>query len=409
VSVSVGPLEGFQLELAYSLVGKNSLDWLPQVDELFTLYCGERLRTVPHGGATWTNAGPRHSLRVGSQGGLEDLATAQTLFSAELQSLTELAAQLDAQLLPAGMHPWMSAERAEPWPHGQAAGDQAMANLFGGARHGFCNQNPLRLSLPFASEFEFERLFGALRFVMPLLPALSASSPFAEGRRGPAMSCRVAARRDYFASNLDFAESLVPRGASGREEYVNEVIKPIERTFDKRNLAATLDPLQVCAHGIAADFDAGLVHIHLLDMQECLQADLAVCAAVTATTTLIQSEQHAPLRQLSEWPRARLDELLELTLVQGSRAVLRDHDFLKAFGFPEGAACRTSELWQHLVEEKIADSVLTQQAMPALSTIVGEGSLARRMLNKLPDRWDDEDLYNLYRQVVACLASDELL
>lgn len=405
----MGVLAGFELELAYALVGKTSLDWLPQVDELITSYCGERLRSVPHGMATWTNVGPRHGLRLGCQGGLEDLASAQQLFSAELDSLGELADQLEARLLPSGMHPWMGAERAESWPHGPATQDEMMQRLFGAARHGFCNQQALRLSLPFASDVEFERLFGALRFVMPLLPALSASSPFAEGKRGPAMSCRIGARRDYFASELDFFDSLIPKASSCREEYRSEVVQPLQSALQKRKADGTLHPLQVCAHGIVADFDAGLVHIHMLDMQECLQSDIAVCAAVSAITAWVQSEESASLRQLSEWPRARLSELLELTLVSGGQAVLRDGEFLRAFGFPEGHTCRTRDLWQHLLEEKIAKSSLTQEVMPALSTIVFEGSLAKRMLRKLPDGWTDEDLYNLYRQIADCLANDELL
>ncbi len=409
MSLSVGFLQGFQLERAFGLVGGTSLDWLPQVDELITLYCRERLRSVDHGEAIWTNRGPRHMISVRGGTGLDGLAAAMALHATEQESLSELAKELDARLMPSGMHPWMAAGRAEAWPHNSAPQDEALISIFGNERHGLNNQQGLRLSVPFGSDAEFARLFGALRFVMPLMPALSASSPFAEGKRGPALSCRVAARRDLMASDLDFAESLVPRPATCREQYRNEVVAPLKKALETRGLSQVLGAAEVCAHGIVADFDAELVHVELLDLQECLQADIAVCGVVGATAMLVQSEEFASLEALSMWPQARLGELLELTLVSGEEAVFRDVDYAKALGFPDRGSCRVADLLQHLLEERLATNPLAQDSTAALEKIVAEGPLARRLLRALPPRFSDEDLYNLYKQVLACLAEDELL
>jgi hypothetical protein len=408
VTVSAGLLEGFALELAYGLVGTTSLEWVPAVDELLTLYCEERLRSVAHGGSQWTNRGARHSLRVSSRDGLDGLAAATELFGAENKALAELAAKLDARLLPSGMHPWMAATRAERWPHGKDVAEDALDSLFGLDRHGFCNQQALRLSIPFASDFEFARLFGALRFVMPLLPTLSASSPFAEGERGPAMSCRVAARRDYFSTDLDFADTLVPKPSTCSDQYRSEVVTPLSKAISQRGLSKALAPLALCANGIVADFDAGLVHIEILDMQECLQANIAVCGAVAALTIFVQNEEYASLKELSHWPRARLGELFEESLVEGPEAVFRDRDFIEALGFPERGSCLASELWQHLFEEKLSESPHVEPSAVALKKIASEGSLATRLLRALPQRWNDEDLFYLYRKVAECMDRDEL-
>jgi hypothetical protein len=409
VSVSVGFLQGFQLERVFGLVGTSSLNWQPQVDELISLYSHERLRSVDHGEAIWTNLGPRHIVSVRARERIEGLAAASALHAAEQESLAELANSLEARLMPCGMHPWMRAAQAEAWPHGQAPRDEAMISTFGAERHGLNNQQKLRLSIPFASDFEFARLFGALRFVMPLMPALCASSPFAEGKRGPALACRVASRRDLLSGQIDFADSLVPRPASCRDEYQSDVLTPLEKTLKARGLSQALNAKEVCAHGIIADFQAGLVHVEMLDMQECLQADIAVCAGIGAVTLLVQTEEFAALGELNTWPQARLGELLELSVVDGEEAVFRDVDYAKALGFPERGSCRVAELWQHLMEERLSSSPLAEESMPALERIASEGPLARRLLRALDPGFDDEELYNLYKRVLDCLEKDTLL
>ena len=64
---SSGLLLGFHLEQAFALVGRNSLDPLPLVDEVLSLQCGDRLREVDVGAMRWINPGPRHSLRLASR------------------------------------------------------------------------------------------------------------------------------------------------------------------------------------------------------------------------------------------------------------------------------------------------------------------------------------------------------
>lgn len=400
-------LLGYRLELSYALVGDPSLDPLPQVDELFALHCGESVRKLERENVSWSSRGPRHSLQVAPRLALPGLADAQSLVAGELEVLHELAGEVGGCLLATGMHPWMLASSAEVWPH-SAQVDSVLHSLFGARRHGWSNQQRLLLSLPFADETEFARLFAVLRFAMPLMPALSASSPFVEGARGPAMQCRLAAARDYVGTDPAFASSLVPDPAMGRDQYRNEALAPLQRTLQARGMGSSLQPLDVCGHGLVADFERGLIHICMLDMQECLQADLGVCAGVVAIASHLLHENALPHRALSQWPSARLAELVELTLVDGQGGILRDADFLHAFEFP-GKSCRMSELLQFLIEEVLSKDRSITAHMPVLSTIARQGSLARRCLSKLPENWNEEDLYNLYRKLASSLRQDELL
>lgn len=401
-------LSAFQLELNLALLGKNSLNALSQVDEVLTLRSGERIRRVQIGEAEWNLGGPRHRLGIRSRNGFDSLGHADKVLTSELVQASELAAKVDGRLSGQGMHPWMSAEEAEYWPHGDVSRELALESIFGEHRHGFANQQALGLGLPFGSDDEFERLWAGLRFVLPLLPAFAASSPFANGACGPARNCRLAARRDYFDTDFDFSCSIVPKHYSCREAVRAELGAPLDEALRTRSLLGHLQAGDVCGDGLLADFHSGLVHIAVLDMQESLQANLGVVALVAALTRTMVWEVDTPLSQQRAWPSARLGDILENSLCEAEEGVIRDTDYLQAFRFPQRGACRTSELLQFLVEEKLAeDNDLQQQIIP-IQTIVHKGSLATRMLRALPEDWDEEALYELYRELVRCQADNEI-
>lgn len=391
---STGLLLGFQLELAFALVGRTSLDPLPLADELLTELCGERVRELDVGDMHVANRGPRHALFLASRERLQGIAHAREALTTGLATLSESCARVEGRLLPTGMHPWLSPERAQPWPHGGDHRDKALIKMAGQARHGWANHNRLRLSLPFADDKSFREIFACLRFASPLLPALAASSPFFEGRRGPAMNCRLAARRDF----LDGAE-MVPRAYQSRAAYQAEFLRPSQERI--AGLDPRLRPEDVSGHLLHADFAAGLIHIDAFDVQECLDADLALCAFTAACTGWLM-HQTGTARQ--PWPAARISELLDKSVLGAEHAVIRDRSYLELFHFPERGACRFDELLQYLIEEALVDDPAIQTCADTLR-IMARASLATRMLRTLqasdePFTW--EELFNLYRKLVAC-------
>lgn len=400
-------LPGFQLSLHFALVGWSSLDVLPLADEVLSLRCeGERIRHVREGDVVWQNVGPRHHLSIASVHGFDSPAGAQEFFAAQVKTLVEEAARVEGKLMPGGMHPWFRAESVETWPHGGAAQDLAMHELFGAARHGWANQQGLDLALPFSSEAEFRPLYAALRFLQPLLPVLSAASPMAEGAVGPARQCRIAARHDLVCSRPDFARTsvqrYVPPALDSLAAFESLVAEPLRAALRGQGLGATLAPRQVSAGGLWPDANAEHIAIRMLDGQECVSANVAVAAAVQALAAQLSFDSSVPSAELDVWPAARLDELTQDSIVDGESAIVRDADYLRAWGYPEGNRCRAQELLQFLWEDKLAarfDEILA----PFLETIVMEGPLASRILRALPPRWNDEALFNVYRDVAKCL------
>ena len=101
-----------------------------------------------------------------------------------------------ARLMPTGMHPWMN-PRAETvlWPDDGSSIYESYDRLFDCRSHGWSNLQSMHINLPFADDEQFARLHAATRLVLPLLPALAASSPVVDGKPTGLMDYRLEAYR----------------------------------------------------------------------------------------------------------------------------------------------------------------------------------------------------------------------
>ena len=80
---------------------------------------------------------------------------------------------------------------ARLWPHEYGPVYRAFDRIFGCRGHGWSNLQSTHLNLPFRGDEEFGRLHAAVRLVLPLLPALAASTPIVEGRVGRHLDTRM--------------------------------------------------------------------------------------------------------------------------------------------------------------------------------------------------------------------------
>ena len=67
------------------------------------------------------------------------------------------------------------------WPHENREVYDAFDRIFSCKGHGWANLQSMHINLPFADDAEFGRLHAAIRFLMPLMPGLTASSPVMDG------------------------------------------------------------------------------------------------------------------------------------------------------------------------------------------------------------------------------------
>ena len=212
----------------------------------------------------------------------------------------------------------------------------------------------MHVNLPFAGDAEFARLHAAIRLVLPIIPALAASSPIAEGRPAGFMDFRLEAYRTHQARVPSTIGLVIPDTVISRADYQATILAPMYRDI------APLDPDGVLRHewlnvrGACPRFDRNAIEIRLIDMQECLQADLAIAAAITAVVRAIYDAEWSPLSMQQAIGTDDLVNVLHACIRNAELAVIDDAGYLRLLGFPD-RQCQAGELWRHLIESTSLD------------------------------------------------------
>ena len=325
-----------------------------------------------------------------------------------LDRVDDILRPLGARLLPTGMHPWMDPHRELVlWPHGQSDVYRAFDRIFDCRGHGWANLQSMHINLPFAGDDELGRLHAAIRLALPILPALAASSPVADGRLTGFHDYRMEVYRHNARPVPSVAGVLIPEAVFTRAEYQGRLLQGIYDHLAAHDPEGVLRHEWVNGRGCIARFDRSALEIRVLDTQECPRADVAVAGAVIAVVRSLVEELHAGQDAQRAWHEARLSDILLAVIRDADQAVLDDAGYLAAFGYPEPGRCRAGELWQHLIETVVArDPGYPAWAEP-LGNIVQQGCLARRITRALgpePAQW----LRPVYRRLADCLRQDAL-
>jgi gamma-glutamyl:cysteine ligase YbdK (ATP-grasp superfamily) len=406
------PLAAFRgtgIELEYMIVDAETLSVRSVADELIRAEAGAYANDAPRGDFGWSNELALHLVELKNNAPSPRLERLAAGFQAEVGAVNARLAPLGARLMPTAMHPWMDPRReARLWPHQYAEIYSTYDRIFDCRRHGWANLQSMHVNLPFAGDAELERLLGAVRVVLPVLPALAASSPIAGGEVTGWADFRMQCYLTHAARVPAMMGNVVPEAVAGEAEYRAHILEPMYRAI------APLDPAEVMrdewlnARGAIARFDRSAVEIRVIDTQECPRADLAVAAATVAATRASYEGRWSTLAEQRHFPAKRLLNVLGACIRDAERAVIDDADYLRLLGYP-GARASAAELWWHLLQETLPHA--GRAAAPwrePLELILTQGPLARRILNAVGRQPSRAHLEAVYRGLCECLAQDWL-
>jgi len=401
----LGLFEAYGIEIEYAIVDAKTLDVRPLADALLAAECGEICGDAERGRMAWSNELARHVIELKTSAPEPRLAGMAALFAGEVARIEDLLAPLGARLMPTGMHPWMDSSREfSIWPHGERAVYAAFDRIFDCRGHGWANLQSAHLNLPFRGDEEFGRLHAACRALLPLLPALSASSPFVDGRRAHWLDARLAVYRDNAARVPSVSGAVVPEPIFTRTSY-EALLEGIYADLAPLDPEGTLRHEWVNARGCIARFDRDAIEIRVLDAQECPRADLAIAAAVAGVLrALCASERQGALRELET---ARLAALLCDVAREGGDARIEDAGYLAALGMGR-AACTAAELWRRLVARDVAADALAAKERAGLSHILERGCLAARIARAAGEAPSRDALRAVYEALCDCLRENRL-
>jgi len=397
------------VELEYMIVDRESLAVRPIADLLLRGEDGSVASEVEAGEIAWSNELVLHVIELKTNGPARSLAGLAGAFQASVERINARLGAAGAMLMPTGMHPFMDPDsEVRLWPHEHGRVYQTFDRIFGCRGHGWANLQSVHLNLPFAGDEEFGRLHAAIRLLLPLLPALAASSPLEGGRLTGLLDTRLEHYRTNARRIPSVTGCVVPEAAFTRAQYEAEILAPLYADLAPHDPEGVLRHEWANARGCIARFDRSAIEIRLLDVAESPRADLAIADAVQALLrALVLGRLTSPEAQRG-WPAERLAPILLEVMRHAGEALVRDADYLRALSWPGAAPCTAGELWRHLArasEPAFSDAKGTRAV---LELILAEGCLARRIARRLGARPERARIEAVYRELCACLASGGL-
>lgn len=401
--------QAYGIELEYMIVNKESLAIRPIADELLKRVAGTYVSEVERGKITWCNELVLHVVELKCTRPEQDLVALASEFHKNIKDINRELGHFDAKLMPTAAHPLMDPDKDTfLWPHESNEIYEAYNRIFNCCGHGWSNLQSAHLNLPFYDDEEFARLHAAIRLVLPILPALAASSPVLSGKNTGYLDKRL----DYYQKNQRVIPSItgkvIPERAFSKRQYHKMVYDRISADIAPHDIGKILQPVWLNSRGAIARFDRGSIEIRLLDLQECPQADLAVLALIIAVLKMLVNEDVASFHNQQVWEIEPLFNILQETIRNAENAVIDNQEYLALFGM-SGNAITAGQLWKALLKEvERQQPDFIRPWMPQLKVILEQGTLATRILKSLADVYSAENINMVYRELSDCLMYNEM-
>jgi len=386
------------------LVDGETLDVAPAADQLLEAAAGELTDEFANGDIAWNNELALHVIELNCNGPRPSLAGLGKAFAANVKLANDKLGREGLRLMPTAMHPWMDPNDVQLWPHGTRVIYDTFDRIFSCKGHGWANLQSMQINLPFAGDEEFARLHAAIRFLLPILPGLAASSPIVDGERNGILDNRLVVYRTNCARIPSITGEVVPEPVGSIGEYHERVLEPIYRDLAPLDPEGVLRHEWVNARGAIARFDRMAIEIRVLDVQETPAMDVAYAELIVEVLKALCAEQWLDRERMNHrWRTEELGKLLTLAARQGEGAGIGDKQYLAAFGM-RSSGTELKGLWEHLIETISARGSIAPETGRLLEHYLRHGTLATRIgkaVGLLPTR---AKLARVYEELCESLA-----
>lgn len=406
------------IELEYMVVDRGSLNVRSIVDRLFSAVAtdadqastegdDEPPSELRFGPVAWSNELARHVLEFKTAGPATNWQGLSEAFQATVERARVALAEFDATLMPSATHPWMDPEReGELWPYGQRQIYEAYDRIFDCRGHGWFNLQSMHVNLPFSGDDEFRRLHSACRLVLPLIPALSASSPFMSGSANGQLCRRLFVYAHNQIAVPAIAGSVIPDVATSIQGYHDLILAPMYSAIAPHDPDKILREEWLNSRGAIARFDRDAIELRLCDLQEAPQFDIAIAFVLTHAIRELCEERFVDLATQEAFETSLLARQLWLCAHHASRAPLASLDWARLFAGTQTLS-RVADPIRELVSRALASPQLPATLAPAVRSLLATDSLAQRMLSCTPQSTTPSkaDLHRVARELVEALAA----
>ncbi len=391
------------IEIEYMLVDKESLNVCPKSDVILSALAGELVNEVKLDDIAISNELVMHVLELKNNGPKPPTAPIHEHFHNTIIKLQPLLQEHNLLLLPSGAHPWMNPHtETVRWPHGSHAIYKQFDAIFDCQGHGWANLQSMHINLPYANQQEFCQLHNVIRLILPLLPAIAASSPLLDGKITGLLDSRL-----YFYSRNQqripsISGDIIPEFITTEEEYQQKILIPMYQDISSFDPEGILQHQWLNSRAAIPKFDHKAIEIRILDSQECVEADIAIAMAIRAILKHWQTTSNYYLDNPCE--TKRLKQIFDQSLEKGLTVKIDDPELMNQWQLPRREAT-LREVWSQLIE-KISPQLEHKQQV-ALELILRQGNLSERILRAISNNTNKALLQKVYRQLAHCLVSNQ--
>ncbi len=404
----LGLFDAFGIELEYMIVDVDTLAIKPIADELLKYELGFYGTDFANGIVTWSNELALHVIEIKSSQPEINFNSLEHGFADNVKHINQILAKHNAMLMPTAAHPFMiPGKELKLWPHDNNDVYAVYNKIFDCHGHGWSNVQSTHVNLPFATDEEFGKLHAAIRLILPILPALCASSPILEGQLTGLMDTRLKYYKENQKQIPTISGMIIPEPIFSQRKYESFIYEQIKRDiapFDPDNI---LDPVWVNSRGAIARFDRGAIEIRVMDVQECPAADMAVQSLMIAALRSLVNEEFVTYDEQIEASTEVLCAIFDDTTVTGMSTEIYSSEYLSFFGLDEFTTA--GNVWQHIFKSQAhTGTPPLSKWEPELSIIFSQGSLAERIVKSLEGDFSESKIKETYRNLSDCLNQNKL-
>ncbi len=385
--------EVYGIEAEYMIVDKDTLKILPISDLLIKHFNNNVIiNEVELGTIAISNEIVKHVIELKTNGPKKDLLDLYKEFYKIILLLNEILEDYQAILMPTAMHPFMKPQQETYlWEYDNQEIYFTYDKIFNCKGHGWSNLQSVHINLPFFDEDEFVNLHNAIRLILPLIPALSASSPFVEGKFQ-----YLDSRLYFYEKNQEKIPSItgkvIPEWTSSIKNYYEMILYPMYRDikpYDEENI---LQEEWLNSRGAIARFERNTIEIRLMDIQECPLMDFSLILLwIKLIGYLIKNNKIINLElELLYW-------IYKNAIKYGTSLEL-PQQYLQLWDIKQNTL-----FIKDFIFEVLNFIDYPEKFFPYLKIILEKGNLSERILKKK----NSCSLIEIYKQIIECLKQNQ--
>ena len=449
--------ERFGVEMEFMIVDRDTLNVLPRADvPLGKDKDGNQLSDIEYDDIGLSNELVSHVLEFKCAHPKSTFDGLGKRFFHEIRRANKKLEKINAMLLPSACHPFMDPAEMKLWPYDCLDIYQTYDRIFNCKGHGWANLQSTHLNLSFDGDEEFGELHAAIRLLLPLIPAIAASSPYLDGKYTGYRDARIEVYRHNQDKVPEITGQVIPEPAFSYDEYNKMIFDKVKKAIAPYDTEHLLNHFFLNSRGAIARFDRGAIEIRLVDIQECPNADIAIAELEIATLKAIVNGKFAASRSgnvagisetagssnaagiseaansaphtlkeyrefLRNFDTTRLAELLNKTVKDAENATIDWAEYLSVFGIdfataptattpaatsPAVTSVNAGDLWKHIYS--VVKNDLTEVSQNVMEKMLERGTLSSALYKALGDSPTHEAFVTEYKKLADCLAHNRL-